>query len=127
MKKKKQIYRAKKLLLMGTIVAAVLGIILWRVRRAEPGANPLDGFARCLAEKNITMYGSNWCSHCQDEKKSFGTAFRYVPSVDCPRNPKLCLEKGVDSYPTWIFQDGRALVGEQGLQKLSQESGCALP
>lgn len=30
-------------------------------------------------------------------------------------------------YPTWIFQDGKKLVGEQGLRKLSQESGCALP
>lgn len=127
MKKKKQIYRDKKLLLTGTLIALVIGVILWRDRRAGLADNPLDGFARCLADKNITMYGTGWCSHCLDEKKSFGSAFRYVPSVDCPRDPKLCLEKGVDSYPTWIFQDGRKLIGQQGLQKLSQESGCALP
>ena len=41
-------------------------------------------------------------------------------------NAKLCLEKGVNGYPTWIFPDGKKLEGEQGLQRLSEESGCSL-
>lgn len=86
----------------------------------------LDGFAKCLAEKNITMYGAAWCPHCQNEKRAFGDSFRFVPYVECPDDPNKCLAAGVDGYPTWIFPDGRRLVGEQGLEKLSRESGCVL-
>lgn len=87
----------------------------------------LDLFAKCLAEKNVTMYGAEWCSHCQNEKSAFGESFKYVPYVECPDNPTECLAAGVESYPTWIFPDGKKLVGEQGIQKLSEESGCPLP
>lgn len=86
----------------------------------------LDNFAMCLASKNITMYGAEWCSHCQNEKKAFGSSFKYIPYVECPNDPQKCLEKGIAGYPTWIFPDGRKLIGEQGLEKLSQESGCPL-
>ena len=86
-----------------------------------------DDFAKCLASKNITMYGAAGCSHCQNEKNAFESSFKYVPYVECPDSPQICLDKGVDAYPTWIFPDNKKLVGEQGLEKLSQESGCPLP
>lgn len=103
-----------------------VGGIWWKsAQSVKP--NPLDSFAKCLAEKEVTMYGANWCSHCQNEKKAFGSAFRYVPYVECPKNPKQCLDLGIDGYPTWIFKNGRKLVGEQGIEMLAQESGCSLP
>lgn len=86
----------------------------------------LDSFAQCLKEKGITMYGAGWCPHCQNEKKAFGDSFKFVPYVECPDEPKRCLDAGVTGYPTWIFPHGEKLVGEQGLQKLSEESGCTL-
>lgn len=86
----------------------------------------LDDFAMCLASKNIIMYGAEWCAHCQNEKKAFGSSFKYIPYVECPDDPQKCLEKGIVGYPTWIFPDGRKLIGEQGLEKLSQESDCPL-
>lgn len=99
-------------------------------------ASVLDAFGSCLAGKGVTMYGAYWCSHCQNEKKAFGDSFRYVPYVECTKDPKKCLEKGIEAYPTWIFPDGysptgspvkgKRLVGEQGLAKLSSESGCQL-
>lgn len=73
------------------------------------------------------MYGAEWCSHCQNEKKAFGDSFQYVPYVECPAAPQKCLEKKITGYPTWIFPDGKALIGEQGLSKLSEASSCALP
>lgn len=90
-------------------------------------AGALDEFAKCLASKNITMYGAVWCSHCQNQKKLFGDSFKYVPYVECPDNPSVCISKGIEGYPTWIFPDGRKLIGEQSLEKLSQESACVLP
>jgi len=95
-------------------------------RRGEKINGALDFFARCLAEKNIVMYGANWCPHCQNEKKAFGDSFRFINYVECPANPQKCLAAGIRGYPTWIFPDGQRLEGEQGIQKLSNASGCPL-
>jgi len=125
----------KFLIVLGVVgVMAVSVLVLSYPRQeAQTGAN-LDAFAQCLADKNITMYGAAWCPHCQREKKAFGDSFRLVPYVECPDNPQKCLDKGINGYPTWIFPassagkpDGKKLEGEQGILKLSAESGCALP
>jgi len=86
-----------------------------------------DAFAQCLASKKLTMYGATWCSHCRAEKARFGDSFKYVPYVECTSDANLCLAKGIESYPTWIDENGMKYVGEQGLEKLSQISGCELP
>ena len=92
-----------------------------------PTTTNLDNFAQCLADKKITMYGASWCPHCLNEKNRFGDSFRLVPYVECPDNIKMCLDLGINGYPTWILPDGKKLEGEQGIEKLSQESGCPLP
>ena len=102
-----------------------LPLSLYVIRQPKSSAN-LDSFAKCLAEKKITMYGAYWCPHCQSQKKLFGDSFQYVPYVECPNSPKVCLDKGATGYPTWITSDGTKLVGEQSLEKLSQISGCSL-
>lgn len=89
-------------------------------------AENLDSFAECLTDKGIAMYGADWCPHCQDEKKNFGSAFKLVNYIECGRNPQSCLAMGVEGFPTWIFPDGKRLVGEQGIEKLSEESGCVI-
>lgn len=108
----------------------ILGItiisVTWFLSRPTPASSSLDSFAKCLAEKKVTMYGADWCPHCQEEKKAFGSSFKYVPYVECPRNPKACLDKGIEGYPTWIMGDGSKLIGEQGLQTLSEKTGCSL-
>lgn len=86
-----------------------------------------DDFAKCLAEKKVTMYGAYWCSHCKTQKELFGTAFQYVPYVECTEQAKLCLAKDIKSYPTWMSADGKKLVGEKTFEELSAFSGCALP
>lgn len=108
-------------------LVAVAGAIWYLMaRNASPTAN-LDAFAQCLAAKNITMYGAAWCPHCQNEKKAFGSSFKLVPYVECPDDPQKCIDAGIAGYPTWIFPGGKKLEGEQGLERLSEESGCALP
>jgi len=87
----------------------------------------LDDFAKCLTEKGAVMYGAVWCPHCQNEKKKFGSSFKYATYVECPNQPQRCLDAGISGYPTWILGDGTKLEGEQGPQKLSQATGCSLP
>lgn len=93
----------------------------------DTAAAKYDAFAQCLAGKKVTMYGAASCSHCQNEKKAFGSSFKYVSYVECPDEPQRCVAAGIEGFPTWILGDGKKLAGEQGLQMLSAESGCALP
>lgn len=118
----------KDKLIVILILAALAASLSWKFFSADKISQPgqYDDFARCLAEKKVTMYGADWCSHCQNEKLAFGDSFRLVPYVECPQNIKACLDKGVEGYPTWILADGKKLVGEQGLEKLSAETGCPL-
>ena len=110
------------LLILGTIIT-----IISRPAESNISSTKYDTFAKCLALKNLTMYCTVWCSHCKAEKARFGDSFKYVPYVECTENPNLCLEKGVESYPTWLDENGGKYIGEQGLEKLSQISSCELP
>lgn len=109
--------------------ALVLGIaagLWWIFYSPAPAEGEYDTFARCLAGKGFTMYGADWCPHCQNEKRALGDSFRLIPYVECPQNPQACIAQGVKGYPTWIVKDGRRFEGEMGLSRLSEESGCAL-
>ncbi len=112
------------LILLG--ITAVLGALFVYPRSPYP-QGALDGFAQCLARKGAVMYGAYWCSHCQNEKAAFGSSFKYVNYVECTEKIAACESANVRGYPTWTFPDGRHFEGEQGLQKLSEESGCPLP
>jgi hypothetical protein len=112
------------------IVVGIIAAIVWSAEKSKAGDLPqsvLVPFAQCLAEKKITMYGAAWCTHCKAEKARFGEAFKYVPYVECPENEKLCLDKGIKGYPTWIDSIDTKYEGEQGLDNLSKISGCPLP
>ena len=113
-----------KLFVIGAVVAGIAFVVL---KPEQQVASALDSFAQCLTDEKVTMYGANWCPHCQNEKKAFGDSFHLVPYVECPDDPARCLQQGIKGYPTWVFPDGRKLAGEQGLEKLSKESGCQLP
>lgn len=122
---KGKLYKAITSALLASVIAASL-ILLKSKQTQKISPVSLDNFAKCLAVKNITMYGADWCPHCQNEKKSFGESFKYVPYVECPKEPKLCLEKGIEGYPTWILPGDQKLKGIQGLNRLSLLSGCLL-
>ena len=80
-------------------------------------------FAKYLAANKITMYGAAWCPHCTDQKNAFGSAWQYVPYVECPENAKLCLAKGIEGYPTWQKPDGSSLSGFRELPELAAWAG----
>ena len=114
-------------LIIGILILGVLATMVLQSNGETVSSTKYDTFAKCLASKNLTMYGTIWCSHCKAEKARFGDSFKYVPYVECTENPNLCLEKGVEGYPTWIDENGVKYIGEQGLEKLSQISSCELP
>jgi thiol-disulfide isomerase/thioredoxin len=130
----------RKIIIFVVIVTiGIIGVATWSFARPTdkgeavssnsnlPSNPQLNGFAQCLAKKKVVMYGASWCPHCQRQKALFGSAFKYVSYVECPDNPKVCLDKGIKGYPTWIFPNGHRFEGEQSLEKLSKESSCSLP
>lgn len=118
----------KTALYLGGIAVLIIGGMYFAGSRSSgPQDGKLDAFALCLAEKKITMYGAAWCSHCKQQKALFGSSFSKVSYVECPENQKLCLDKGVTGYPTWISGDGEKFTGVQSLENLSEISGCQLP
>ncbi|MDT8067046.1 MAG: hypothetical protein ROO76_02655 [Terriglobia bacterium] len=91
----------------------------------------LDRFAKCLASKKVTMYGSHLCPHCEDQKRLFGSSFKYVPYVECsiPGSRQMTFDCQVEMIrytPTWILASEERLVGTQSLQTLSDKTGCPL-
>lgn|SRR3989344_8969353 len=114
----------RNIFLVGGLV--VLSLVAFQYFSAEESNAALDEFAQCLSEKGAIMYGADWCPHCQNEKKAFGSSFKFVNYVECPDDPKRCLSAGISGYPTWIFPDGRRFEGEQGVDRLARESGCTI-
>lgn len=91
-----------------------------------------DSFAKCLAGKQAKMYGLYWCPHCADQKAMFGSAFKYVPYVECAiRGSKElapeCKAAGVKLFPSWQFGTDPPKEGVLTLDALSEKTGCSLP
>jgi hypothetical protein len=92
-----------------------------------------DSFARCIATKNAKMYGLYWCPHCADQKREFGSSFRYVPYIECASEndphelTPACKAAGVKLFPSWQFGADPPKEGVLTLQELSQKTGCSLP
>jgi len=113
------------------IVLIVIGIVGFSASgyftKNDDNLSDLDKFAKCISEKGATMYGAEWCGHCQNQKKMFGDSFKYVNYVECPdpNNQALCEQKGITGYPTWII-NGLPYAGEQSFEKLSELTGCPL-
>ena len=57
---------------------------------------------------------------------SIGIALPYVECSTADGNSQtfVCKEKGIKSYPTWIFADGSELTGEQSFATLAEKTSC---
>lgn len=114
------------IIIISLVVLLIVGAALYGAfsPKADPGK---DAFAKCLADKKVTMYGAYWCSHCQNQKKLFGQSFQYVPYVECTQETKKCEDQKITGYPTWIFEDGSRIEGEATFQQLSDKTSCPTP
>jgi hypothetical protein len=118
---------ANKFVVIGLVLLVVIAF-LFVANSSKPGN--YDKLAQCLSAKGAKMYGAYWCSHCADQKKEFGTSFKYIDYIECDpqgANSKtaLCQEMGVQGYPTWII-NGQLYPGKQSFDQLASYSGCSL-
>lgn len=114
------------------VIALIAGLIFVRnnTERTE-AVTALDPFVQCIADAGAVFYGAFWCPHCQEQKKTLQNSAK-IPYVECSTadmrgQTPICIEKGIESYPTWIFGDGTIGNGEQTLEQLAEKTGCELP
>ena len=118
------------------LIMIVIIILMRVVVRASEDSGTYDNFAQCLVTKGVKFYGAFWCPHCQQQEQWLDASrqklaaeglYQECSTADAKGQTQLCIDKGIQSYPTWILADGTKLVGEQQLVDLSAKTGCALP
>ncbi len=134
---KHEIARERQMKKMRTFIyvlcgIALLVIVFLYVKSLPPPAGKYDDFAKCISNTSTTFYGAFWCPHCRNQKNEFGSAAQYLPYVECSLpdesgQTQVCIDKHIESYPTWYFPDGSSSTGEQSLETLSEKTGCPLP
>jgi len=120
---------------IGIIVVLILGTIatvFFQPNSTPPGPGKYDEFAICLKDKGAVFYGAFWCTHCQAQKKLFGSSQKLLPYIECStadasEQTQVCKDKKIEGYPTWEFTDGSRLNGEIPLQQLADKTSCVLP
>lgn len=87
--------------------------------------------ARHLNATGAVVYTAYWCPACRVQKELFGKqAAKELAIVECARDgykaqPQLCGEKGIESYPTWEFDDALLTPGIKNPEELADVSGYA--
>ena len=114
----------------GVLIVAAFAVVIYLGLRKR--GNRLDGFAKCLAAKQVKMYGAYWCPHCAEQKEMFEASFHYVPYVECGvpgsrEEAPLCKDAGIKHFPTWQFADGERREGTLPRPELGTKTGCSLP
>jgi len=122
--------KTKFIIFIALVVLIVGGYGIYSALKPLPPSK-LDGFAQCLKASSAEFYGAFWCSHCNDQKEEFGSSKQYLPYVECsnPDNSQtqICVDKGIESYPTWIFADGTKQTGKLSFETLAEKTSCVLP
>ncbi len=81
-----------------------------------------------LGKTDAKFYGTDWCPHCQEQKKLFGASADHLPYVECSPYGRgapqaaICTLMSIRSYPTWIIS-GRRHEGVLTLRELAAYSG----
>eukprot|EP00798_Chlamydomonas_sp_ICE-L_P020047 gene20047-26763_t len=72
------------------------------------------------------MYGAFWCSHCYEQKVTFGEkAMKTFPYVECfpsgwkegEQMDRACKDAKVRAFPTWVI-NGKSVEGELSLNAI---------
>lgn len=116
-------------------IAIFVGLIY--VATVQKNANSLDysGFVSCMAQKEVKFYGAFWCPNCQDQKNLFdgqsdlleeNGVYIECSTPDQQSQTPVCIEEGIEGYPTWEI-NGERISGVVQMEDLSSLTGCELP
>ncbi|MBU0957579.1 MAG: hypothetical protein KKF56_02080 [Nanoarchaeota archaeon] len=106
-------------------IVLIIGLISGTFYIKSQKTGVLDGFATCLSEKGVVVYGNDGCSYTIQQLNMFGKSEKYLDYKQCIIEDELCDEKGVEITPTWEIE-GNTYSGIHTIEKLSELSGCVL-
>jgi len=111
------------------VLVVVVAIAASFLKTSVPGK--YDSLAQCIKKQGVIFYGAFWCPHCQRTKGLFGSSARYLPYVECSTpdgkgQTQICIDKKIQSYPTWIRPDGQIMNGEHPIEEWAAFSGCTV-
>jgi len=81
-------------------------------------------FVGCLKNKDVKLYGADWCEHTQKQTEILGESLEelYVPCEDSDKNPtELCPD--LEAYPTWEINNIK-YIGILSKKRLTKLTGC---
>lgn len=120
----------------GVILLVLAAVFLAGCTSGGYPQEEIDKLAQCITEKEGVFYGTFWCPKCAQVKKNFGSSMKYLTYVECDargenEQSELCIEKGIDKYATFVFNDDpnkdNWLVGAPSLEELATKAGCPAP
>ncbi len=114
------------------VIAIALAVMLsFFNEEVDNGPGQYDSLAECAKEKGAVFYGAFWCPHCRDQKKLFGNSAKLIPYQECSTADasgqlQVCIDKKIESYPTWEFADGSRISGTISPEQLAEKTSCPL-
>ncbi len=107
------------------LIAGLYGTTKWvsKTTGFAVGEDEKIRLAQCLEGKGVVMYGSIYCSYCDEQKKTFGDSFRFINYVECSENESAC--SNLVGVPAWSFNDSVS-YGAKSIEDLSILYDCPL-
>jgi hypothetical protein len=94
---------------------------------SEEDVVALGSFMSCLADKNVVVYGANWCGYTNSLVNNLGGFSVIEPIyVECTVEEELCSQQNIVSFPT-IKMNGEAVNIARTIDGFAGLTGCVAP
>lgn len=114
--------KSKKYVVASSIVLLVILAVGFFVYSTYAKPSVLDGFAKCLADKGVVLYGADWCQYTKAQRAMFGSSFKHLNYKDISERGDL----NIKITPTWII-NSNFYERVQSFETLASLTGCVLP
>ena len=123
---------SKTIAVIIAVIVIIVGLVAVIKLSPKQQYGPYDDFIICLKASGAKFYGDYTNRESLQQMGFFGDSLYVLERsgvyIEC--NPygadpqlKKCREEGINVYPTWIIDEKKHL-GIQGLNKLSEVTGC---
>ncbi|MDP6641377.1 MAG: thioredoxin domain-containing protein [Nitrososphaerales archaeon] len=87
----------------------------------------LKEFNNCLGEKDVKVYGANWCGWTKKWVDTLGGVdAASAVYVECTEETELCSSEEIQGYPTTKI-NGETYSGDRTISAIAQATGCTAP
>src|ERR1035437_4136115 len=106
------------LFIVGLII--IVAAIGFATNKSSSKPSKYTDFVQALKADGVHMYGAFWCPHCQAQEAALGMTRQQLETVglyvECSNADKsqtpTCVEKKIESYPTWAFDKGITITSK---------------